>query len=526
MYFFKKGKLLIIVILPILIVLINSCSRYKKNRSHHDVSDASISAGEELAKKYCQSCHLFPEPSLANADSWSKGILPNMGPRLGIFKFQWDNYPSSRHDRSVPPNFYPSKALLTDQEWQDLINYYTATSPDSLPPQQRETAIEVRRDLFTVSQPSFSQPSPNTCYIKIDTTTHPHSILQSDVHIKKILRFDASLVVVDSADAESPMVDIDFKNHSMTICNIGILNPNNGHFGNLRNIITDAAGKMHFDSSFNIDSLQRPVQSVKVDLNGDGLDDYLVCEFGFITGALSWYENQGNNKFKKHLLRGLPGAIKAYVRDYNNDGLPDLFVLFAQGEEGIFLFTNKGKGQFEQKEILRFPPSYGSSYFEMDDFNKDGFPDILYTCGDNADFSPVLKPYHGVYIFLNDGKYNFSQKYFFPINGCYKAIARDFDGDGDLDIATIAFFPDFEKQPEEGFVYLENKGDFKFKPYSLPQAQVGRWLTMDAGDIDGDGKQSILLGNFSNAPGNKKSKTDWKNGPAYLVLKNVNTGDK
>ncbi len=521
-----KPKLLLVLMLLVIIALVPSCSGYKKNNSHKDVTDASISQGEELAKKYCQSCHVFPEPSLANADSWDKGILPNMGPRLGIFKFQWDRYPSARSDKSVPRDFYPSKPLLTDSEWQDIINYYTATSPDSLPLPKREIPIEVRGDLFTVSQPSVSRPSPATCYIKVDTTTHPHTILQCDVRTKKILRFDASLNIVDSADVESPMVDIDFKDHSMTICNIGILNPNNGRFGNLRNVVADASGKMRVDSSFNIDSLQRPVGSIKVDLNGDGLDDYLVCEFGYITGALSWYENLGNNKFSRHVLRAVSGAIKAYVKDYNNDGLPDLFVLFAQGEEGIFLFTNKGKGQFEQKEILRFPPSYGSSYFEMDDLNKDGFPDILYTCGDNADFSHVLKPYHGVYIFINDGKYNFTQKYFFPINGCYKAIARDFDGDGDLDIATISFFADFENQPEEGFVYLENQGNLTFKPYSLPQAKVGRWLTMDVGDIDGDGKQSILLGNFSSAPTNRKSKINFKEGPPYLVLKNVNTRSK
>ena len=185
----------------------------------------------------------------------------------------------------------------------------------------------------------------------------------------------------------------------------------------------------------------------------------MVCEFGNLTGALSWMENVGNNRFTRHVLRALPGAIKAYINDYNHDGAPDIWVLFAQGEEGIFLFTNRGNGNFETKEILRFPPSYGSSYFEFADFNKDGYPDIIYTCGDNADFSPILKPYHGVYIFLNDGTNQFQQKYFFPINGCYKAMARDFDGDGDLDIATISFFADYDHQPQESFVYLENKGN-------------------------------------------------------------------
>jgi hypothetical protein len=33
-----------------------------------------------------------------------------------------------------------------------------------------------------------------------------------------------------------------------------------------------------------------------------------------------------------------------------------------------------------------------------------------------------------------------------------------FDGDGDENIATIAFFPDYPHQPEEGFVFSETKG--------------------------------------------------------------------
>ena len=523
---FKQRRLFIFLMFPAIVISLCACSRYKKNSTHKDISDASITEGEELAKKYCQSCHLLPDPSLLNTGSWSKGVLPNMGSRLGIFHFKKQQYPSARFNLDVPAGIYPSEPLLKDEEWQDIINYYTALSPDSLPTQQRPMPIEMKQDLFAVTQVASYGTVPNTCYIKVDTSVFPHSILQSDVKTRMLLRYNTRFQITDSLMMASTMVDIDFKKAAMTASDMGMINPSNSSLGKLQQVATDAAGKMHLDTAFQISGLQRPVQSIKIDLNGDGREDYLVCEFGFITGSLSWYENKGDNKFQRHVLRAQPGAIKAYVNDYNHDGLPDLFVLFAQGDEGIFLFTNKGKGQFDQKELLRFPPSYGSSYFEMDDFNKDGFPDILYTCGDNADFSPVLKPYHGVYIFLNDGKYNFTQKYFFPINGCYKAMARDFDGDGDLDIATIAFFADYEKHPEEGFVYLENEGNFQFKPYSLPQAEVGRWLTMDVGDIDGDGKQSILLGNFSVAPRNTKSNIDWKQGPSFLVLKNIKTTGK
>ena len=48
-------------------------------------------------------------------------------------------------------------------------------------------------------------------------------------------------------------------------------------------------------------------------------------------------ENKGNDSFAKHMLRPLPGAIKAYIQDYNKDGKMDIWVLFAQADECIML---------------------------------------------------------------------------------------------------------------------------------------------------------------------------------------------
>ena len=40
--------------------------------------------GKQLALKYCQNCHIFPEPELLDKKMWLNSVLPNMGLRLGI----------------------------------------------------------------------------------------------------------------------------------------------------------------------------------------------------------------------------------------------------------------------------------------------------------------------------------------------------------------------------------------------------------------------------------------------------------
>lgn len=517
---FKSITFLFSFISFICCVILSSCKNYHRNSTYPNVSLTSIAAGEKLAIKYCQSCHALPDPSLLDTRSWEKGVLPNMGARLGIFEFGFEIYPSLKNDRNLEANFYPVKPLLTPKEWQHILDYYVATAPDSLPKQNRKQHIGSNLSLFSVRVPSFSFYNPTTSFVKINQNWALNPILISDVFKEKMYFFKSNLQIIDSISVRGPVVNIDFVGKQMLACNAGILNPNNGRYGKGQFIYTNNSQTSQKEHLL-FDSLQRPVQITSADLNNDNKTDYLICEFGYLTGAFTWRENLGNNKFANHVLRPLPGAINAYVNDYNKDGLLDIWALFAQGEEGIFLFTNKENGNFGQEEVLRFPPTNGSSYFELTDFNKDGYPDIVYTCGDNADFSTVLKPYHGVYIFINDKTNHFSQKFFFPINGCYKAIARDFDNDGDLDIATISFFADYARQPEEGFVYLENQGNYNFNPFSIPATQVGHWLTMDAGDINGDGKIDLVLGNFSMGTGITKPEKNWKFGPPFMVLQNV-----
>lgn len=120
-------------------------------------------------------------------------------------------------------------------------------------------------------------------------------------------------------------------------------------------------------------------------------------------------ENKGAGRYEQYMIRNMPGSVNVYVKENRQTKRNDLWALFAQGEEGIFHFTNKGNGTFDANQVLRFPPTYGSTSFEMADINKDGFEDIIYSCGDNGDITGILKPYHGVYVFINDGKNKFQQ---------------------------------------------------------------------------------------------------------------------
>jgi hypothetical protein len=230
------------------------------------------------------------------------------------------------------------------------------------------------------------------------------------------------------------------------------------------------------------------------------LEDIVVCQFGNILGRLSWFKNLGNNQYDEFVLFDWPGSTYTYLQDMNGDGMTDILALIGQGREGIYLWLNQGDDDFLQVPIIQQPSVWGYSHFELVDFNQDGFPDILATNGDNGDYPSRPKAYHGIRLYLNDGKNQFQEAWFYPLNGAYEALPADFDEDGDLDIAAISFFPDYFQSPEESFVFLENHGNLNFSASSFPQSPTGRWLVMDTGDLDGDGDLDIALGSFFPGP--------------------------
>jgi hypothetical protein len=107
------------------------------------------------------------------------------------------------------------------------------------------------------------------------------------------------------------------------------------------------------------------------------------------------------------------------------------------------------------------------------------------------------------------------------MHGCFKAMARDFDGDGNLDIAAISFFADYQHHPEEGFIYLKNKGSLNFQPFILPETSTGRWLTMDVGDFYRTGRPDIILGNYQVGIPVSGDTPNKMNSSPFIILRNI-----
>jgi hypothetical protein len=495
------------ILLSLILIAFLAWLTFRNSNMGEIVEDKNSKEGYQLAQLHCKSCHQFPEPALLNKSTWVNYVLPKMGELVGYRSLGFNHYVA---------NGNPS--LITLDQWNKIAYYYTSHSPsEPLKRDGKVVPIQMGLKIFNPIISSFVVRKPVTTMVKIDSLNQ--RLFFGDGLSQKLFSISNKHTAIDSFSVGTGISNLKVINQDLLVLTMGVLYPSDIMNGQLTRIDSHTKKAITL-----LDSLQRPVNVNYADLNSDGLEDIIVCEFGNNTGQLSWFEQKSGNKYTKHILRPLPGAIKTDVYDFNKDGKHDIIALMAQGDEGIFIYFNQGGGTFKEERIIQLPPSYGSNYFELADINNDGHPDIIATNGDNGDYPPILKAYHGVRIYLNDKNNKFKEEIFLPMHGVGKAIAKDFDGDGDLDIASISFFPDYTKTPEEGFIYWENNGRLQFNPFTFKEVTAGSWISMDAGDLDGDGDLDIVLGNahfrMGENPMDLKKEKDTIS-PAIIILKNT-----
>jgi len=208
------------------------------------------------------------------------------------------------------------------------------------------------------------------------------------------------------------------------------------------------------------------------DVNGDGrLDATLCCQQG---NAL--LVNEGDTFRDRTAQFGLrDGSRSASWADYNGDDHPDLLTSNFQ------LFTNAGGRLRDDAKLIPAPPGRNPEGAGWIDYNGDGLPDILITNGE-----------HGIRLFENTGK---GPQWFRDVseraglgrkglgrgNGDFVAFA-DYDGDG---------YTDFLYNLGDG-VLAHNEGDGSFTLDTGSGTRIGasndnkRGISFADYDNDGD----------------------------------------
>ena len=493
----------------LILLMLGFCSCHQSPPTAAEQAKQDVADGGVLAQKYCKSCHQYPTPDLIDKNTWVKGVLPAMAKQLGLEAYMGQTYAVSS-----------SKISISD--WTKIVTYYKTLAPEKLKLPEPDKNTKTDWAIFSLKKPVWTDQKNIALTTFVGFNPNDQKIYSADA-ANNLYRWDKLLQPKLFTTLSSPATGIIWgdknSNEAIVTC-IGTLPPTDAFNGQVLQYNLNKKEKPVVYA----DSLPRAVQSARADFNKDGLMDYAVCGFGHDRGGLYLLKQQPGHHFKKLPIRLVPGATQLVSNDFNHDGWPDLMCLFAQADEGIWLFLNDHKGGFSTKNVLHFPPIYGSSSFQLADFNHDGRPDILYTAGDNSDYSKVLKPYHGVYIFINQGNFSFKKQFFYHIDGCTKAIAADFKNNGKLDIAVISFFADFKDDPSEGFEYLEQTGNLQFTSHKISVSNQGRWLTMDTCDYNQDGFTDLILGNFSmggSLINQKDFKPDWNMNQPIIVLENT-----
>jgi len=161
------------------------------------------------------------------------------------------------------------------------------------------------------------------------------------------------------------------------------------------------------------------------------------------------------------------GGFSVQCVDLNNDGHPDIV-----SSSGVIRLNN-GSGEFNT--VWTLPDADGWEKIVVDDFNRDGIPDVLYA-GSN-----------GLKLGIGDGQGNFSiqtRPFWF-----FNYVTGDFNSDGYPDIAGIVR----EGGDTRRWGISLNNGSGSFIDTVVIGSIPSGWLqTMEAFDVDNDGHLDIL----------------------------------
>ena len=221
------------------------------------------------------------------------------------------------------------------------------------------------------------------------------------------------------------------------------------------------------------------------------------------------YHNEGNGKFSEVSRKAgidKPGkGLGLAIADFDHDGSMD--ILLANDSIPEFLFHNKGDGTFEE---IGLPSgvaldgsgaSFAGMGVDFDDYNNDGWPDVIITDLANQKYS--------LYANAGDGSFDYTTLTtglgaISLLHSGWGVRFLDYDNDGWKDLFIVqSHVMDTIQVNEPHLRYLEsplllwNNHGKRFTDVSPQSGEVfeQKWAarSMAAGDLDNDGRVDVVV---------------------------------
>jgi hypothetical protein len=305
---------------------------------------------------------------------------------------------------------------------------------------------------------------------------------------------ESNLGEVIPAPAHAEAVDLDKDGDiDILVASLGVLFPSNAKIGAV--VVLENVGGSRFVNRVLLKDVARVSDVRAGDLDGDGDLDLAVAQFGYNDGQTRWMRNDGGWKFSSTILQNLSGPINVEIADLDRDGDLDIASLVSQEWEEVYAFINDAHAKFTARLVWGSTnDDFGSSWLAATDLDRDGDIDFIYSNGDAFDYSTGGgRPWHGMQWIENRGSLTFDMHRIADVPGAMSPRAADLDGDGDIDIAVVSAYNDWDNPAAQSLFWLENDGQQRFALHGLASAPT-HLITLGTGDFNGDGRTDLVTG--------------------------------